>query len=52
MGLFNEDDSKEDQKIWNLLVFKMYVTNEERDSMLPWSIGIAIIIVICIALFL
>ena len=27
---------EDDEKWWNLVIYKMYVTNEERDVILPW----------------
>ena len=43
---------EDDEKMFNLLVFKMYVTNEERDKIMPWVALVVIVIVGIIFLFI
>ena len=40
----------DDEKMFNLLMFKMYVTNAERDKIMPWVA--LVVIVACVSIFL
>lgn len=36
---------EDDEKMANLLMFKMYATNEERDKIMPW-VALAVIVIV------
>jgi len=40
------DDSEDDQKFWNLVMFKVYATDEELIDAAPWALLIVVVIVI------
>ncbi len=43
MGIFDDNRDEESQKLWNLLVFKVYATDKEMDEMFPVLVGIGAI---------
>lgn len=39
----SDDDN---ERLWNLLIFKMYMTNRERDEVFEWLAPIALVAVL------
>jgi hypothetical protein len=36
--------NKDDERFWNLLVYKMYATDEEIAEMMPFLLGLLVLI--------
>lgn len=47
-GMGNNDD---DQRFWNLVVFKVYATDKEMEEIIPLILGIGLVVGIIIFLF-
>lgn len=42
---------KDKERFWNFMIFNVYMTNEERDSVLPFVACSVILIIMCIGIY-
>lgn len=45
------DNNEEDQKFWNLLMFKVYASDKELESYAPWALLVVAVIVTLVVIF-
>ncbi len=46
------DDDENWQRAKNLLLFKMYLTDEEISEAMPWTVGVVVLVVVVIMLIM
>ena len=42
---------EDDERFWNLMIYKVYATDKEMAEMAPWLLGSLVVIGACVGLF-